>query len=137
MTVFALRIGAGPEDVGKAQFAVEMREQLAATGRFPFQFRAKRVGLECENHEIARVGEVLGGGFCDLGGGREMYIAIRNIYRRAIRAAIDVHQLPFGWAEYLENEHGSVCGARVAFGQAGLRQVVSSFFDTGTLTGQS
>jgi len=94
--VWAERERLGPTYCTERQGAVEVREQRAAAGWFPFEWGADGVGGDCNKNEIALPGEMFRGGLRDLIGGGKMNVAVGKIDRRADEFARVFGRLPRG-----------------------------------------
>jgi 5'-nucleotidase/UDP-sugar diphosphatase len=95
-------------DVCQHQWAVKMRKQLIAARHLPFQRGTQRLGLDRKQHQIARVGEMLGCGLFSLGRCRKVNVAIGQINGGSIGLARGAKSGPFSWAENLEYQHDDV-----------------------------
>src|ERR1700722_19077672 len=64
-----------------------MRKQIVGAGPFPLQRRTERIAVNCDQHQVALSGEMLGRRLCGLRRGREMDEAVTPIdIRSVIRA---------------------------------------------------
>jgi len=106
MAGFPKRKGAVPQHIFQGQGPVKMRKVRAATGHFPYQRIAQRVGLQCQKDQVRFACEMFGGGLGGLGGGRKVHKAVGDIDRRPGGFTFGLELGPFGRAEYLVNQHG-------------------------------
>jgi hypothetical protein len=75
------------DDGGKMEIAIEVREQGTATRRLLIQPLAELVHIHMHQQKFGCAGEMPGGGFRDLRGGREMNKTVAAIDIRATKNA--------------------------------------------------
>jgi hypothetical protein len=78
----------------EGQRAIEMGKQLAAARGFPFQSAAQFLGDNRNQDEVQHSGKVFRRRAGNLGGGREMDVAISEIDRRAAELAVELGLRP-------------------------------------------
>jgi len=78
------------------QHAVEVREQRAAAGQFPFECSAKGIGVDRDENEVVLPGEMFRGGLRNLLGGGKVDVAVGEVDRRASKLAHPLCRTPRG-----------------------------------------
>src|SRR5579862_8228043 len=86
----------------------EMRKEVAATRRLPFERLAKGLGLDLQDHEIVLAPEIAAGGFRHLRRRREMDVPVLEIDAGALESAFALGVFPDNALQNLiDAAHGS------------------------------